>query len=251
MPTDEAHRARAWARSTQEAVADSIEDWEHGWIARTPSYPRYFDLSLVHVVTDPGFTADELVQFADRALDGFEHRRVGFESIDAGERVRPGLEALGWKATRLVWMRHEGPAPPGGGPLVERVPYDAAHDLRVAWTYEDFPTLDPTGYFEQARAVSEARGVEVFAAQDDGVPVAYAELERVGDSAEVASVYVHRTTAAGDSARRSPRRPSRRARMRATCGSWPTPTAGRARSTNGSASARSGRCSTSSASRRE
>ena len=191
MPADETDRARAWARSTQEAVADSIEDWEHGWIARTPSYPRYFDLSLVHVVTDPGFTADELVQFADRALDGFEHRRVGFEPIDAGERVRPGLEALGWKATPLVWMRHEGPAPPGGGPLVERVPYDAAHDLRAAWTYEDFPTLDPTGYFEQARAVSEARGVEVFAAHEDGVPVAYAELERVGDSAEIASVYVH------------------------------------------------------------
>lgn len=185
------NRARAWARSTQEAVADSIEEWEHGWIVRTPSYPRYFDLSLVHVVTDPGFSADEVVEFADRALEGFEHRRVGFEPIAAGERVRPGLEALGWTAARLVWMRHEGAPPPGrGGARVERVPYEAAHDLRVAWTYEDFPTLDPTGYFEEARAVSEARGVEVFAVKDEGVPVAYAELERVGDAAEVTSVYV-------------------------------------------------------------
>ena len=191
MPPDDTDRARAWARTTQEAVADSIEEWEHGWIARTPSYPRYFDLSLVHVVTDPGFTAGELVEFADRALRDFEHRRVGVEPIEAGERVRSGLEALGWKATRLVWMRHEGAPPPGGGPLVERVPYEAAHDLRVAWTHEDFPTLDPTGYFEQARAVSEARGVEVFAAHDDGVPVAFAELEWVGDSAEIASIYVH------------------------------------------------------------
>jgi ribosomal protein S18 acetylase RimI-like enzyme len=191
MAIDEARRARAWARASQEAVCDSIEEWEHGWIARTPTYPRYFDLSLVHVVTDPGFTAGELVEFADRALEGFEHRRVGVEPIEAGERIRPGLEALGWKATRLVWMRHEGAAPPGAGPLVERVPYEAAHDLRVAWTYEDFPELDPTGYFEQARAVSEARGVEVLAAHDEGVPVAFAELERVGDSAEIASVYVH------------------------------------------------------------
>ncbi|HEX6654042.1 MAG TPA: GNAT family N-acetyltransferase [Thermoleophilaceae bacterium] len=191
MPPEEANRARAWARSCQEAVCDSIEEWEHGWIVRTPSYPRYFDLSLVHIASDPGFDAVELVEFADRALAGFEHRRVGFEPIEAGERVRPGLEALGWKAARLVWMRHADPAPPGGGPLVERVPYEAAHDLRVAWTYEDFPTLDPTGYFEQARAVSEARGVEVFAALDDGVPVAFAEVEWVGDSAEIASVYVH------------------------------------------------------------
>ena len=147
-------------------------------------------------------------------------------------------------------MRHEGPAPSGGGPLVERVPYDAAHDLRVAWTYEDFPTLDPTGYFEQARAVSEARGVEVFAAQDDGVPVAYAELERVGDSAEVASVDVdedHRGRGLGTAITK---RRSRRARMPATCGLLAMLMAGRARSTNGSASARSGRCSTSSASRR-
>jgi len=192
MPADEAQRARAWARATQEAVADSIEEWEHGWILRTPSYPRYFDLSLVHVAEDPGFSAEEVVDFADRALAGFEHRRVGFEPIEAGQRVRPGLEALGWKATRLVWMRHEGPPPsPGGGHRVERVPYEAAHDLRVAWIYEDFPTLDTTGYFEEARAVSMARGVEVLAVLEEGVPVAFAELERAGDSAEVASIYVH------------------------------------------------------------
>jgi GNAT superfamily N-acetyltransferase len=191
MTSAETDRARAWVRATQEAVCDSIEEWEHGWIVRTPSYPRYFDLSLVHVASDPGFTADEVVGFADRALADFAHRRVGFEPLEAGERVRPGLEALGWKATRLVWMRHEGPSPPGGGAAVERVPYEAAHELRVAWTYEDFPTLDTTGYFEEARAVSMARGVEVFAVLEDGVPVAFAELERLGDSAEVASVYVH------------------------------------------------------------
>jgi GNAT superfamily N-acetyltransferase len=175
----------------QEAVCDSVEEWEHGWIVRSPSYPRYFDLSLVHVAEDPGFTADEVVAFADRALAGFEHRRVGFESIEAGERVRPGLEALGWMSERLVWMRHEGPAPPRGGRRVEPVPYEAAHELRVAWTHEDFPTLDTTGYFEEARAVSMARGVEVFAVLEDGDTVAFAELERLGDSAEVASVYVH------------------------------------------------------------
>jgi GNAT superfamily N-acetyltransferase/ketosteroid isomerase-like protein len=184
-------RARAWVRGCQEAVADSIVEWEHGWIVRTPRYPRYFDLNLVHVETDPGFTAEEVVEFADRALDGFAHRHVGFEPLEAGERVRPGLEALGWKATRLVWMRHEGPSPPRGEVSVERVSYEAAHDLRVAWTHEDFPTLDTTGYFDEVRAVSMARGVEVFAALEAGAPVAFAELERAGESAEITSVYVH------------------------------------------------------------
>jgi len=32
----------------------------------------------------------------------------------------------------------------------------------------------------------------VFAVHEDGVPVAFAELERAGDSAEIDSVYVHR-----------------------------------------------------------
>ena len=175
----------------QDAVCDSVEEWEHGWIVRSPSYPRYFDLSLVHIRDDVDWTADDVVTFADRALAGFEHRRVGFESIAAGERVRPGLKALGWMSERLAWMRHEGASSPGGGARVERVPYEAAHDLRVAWIYEDFPTLDTTGYFEEARAVSMARGVVVLAVVEDGVPVAFAELERIGDSAEVASVYVH------------------------------------------------------------
>jgi GNAT superfamily N-acetyltransferase/ketosteroid isomerase-like protein len=189
--SDNTRRARAWVRACQEAVADSIEEWEHGWIVRTPSYPRYFDLNLVHVETDPGFTAEEVVEFADRALAGFAHRHVGFEPLEAGERVRPGLEAFGWKATRLVWMRHEKPSPPSGELRVERVPYEAAHDLRVSWMYEDFPTLDTTGFFEDARAVSMRLGVEVFAALDSGVPVAFAELQRVRDSADIASVYVH------------------------------------------------------------
>lgn len=191
MPADETRRARAWARACQEAVCDSIDEWEHGWIVRTPSFPRYFDLSLVHIADDPDFTAEEVVEFADQALAGFEHRRVGFEALESGERVRPGLEALGWKSTRLVWMRHDGQSPASGGPRVERVPYEAAHELRVAWTHEDFPTLDTTGYFEEARAVSEARGVEVFAVLAEGDAVAFAEIERVGDSAEIASVYVH------------------------------------------------------------
>jgi ribosomal protein S18 acetylase RimI-like enzyme len=191
MTSAETHRARDWARAIQEAVCDSVEEWEHGWIVRTQSYPRYFDLSLVHVASDPGFTADDVVEFADRALAGFEHRRVGFEPVEAGQRVRPGLEALGWKAMRLVWMLHEAPAPARADARVERVPYEAAHELRVAWTHEDFPTLDTTGYFEEARAVSMAKGVEVLAVLDAGEAVAFAEVERVGDSAEIASVYVH------------------------------------------------------------
>jgi GNAT superfamily N-acetyltransferase len=187
----QADRARAWVHATQAAVCDVIEPWEHGTVIRATAYPTYFDLNLVRVEDRADLTVDEVVRVADAALAGLQHRHVGFEVLDAGERVREGLEALGWKSARLVWMRHEGGERPGNAIQVERVPYDDVHDLRVRWNHEDFPTLDTRDYFAHAREIAMHRGVEVFAVRDGGTPIAFAEVERAGDGAEVASVYVH------------------------------------------------------------
>jgi ribosomal protein S18 acetylase RimI-like enzyme len=168
-----------------------MEPWEHGTVVRATRYPTYFDLNLVRVEDDAELSVEEVVWVADEALAGLSHRHVGFEVLDAGERVRAGFEELGWKATRLVWMRHSGGSPPRTALDVERVPYEDAHDLRVAWLREDFPTLDTGDYFDHAREVSTARNVEVFAVRDAGTAVAFAELERPGDGAEITSVYVH------------------------------------------------------------
>jgi GNAT superfamily N-acetyltransferase len=70
------------------------------------------------------------------------------------------------------------------------VPYDAVHALRVAWLEEDFPDLQPGAYFAQAREVALLLGARVFAVLEAGDPVAYAQLNRIGRSAEVAQVYV-------------------------------------------------------------
>jgi ribosomal protein S18 acetylase RimI-like enzyme len=191
MPPDETHRAREWVHAAQAAVCDVIEPWQHGTVIRATRYPTYFDLNLVRVEEDVELSADEVVDVADRALDGLSHRQVGFEFAEAGEGAREGLHALGWKSTRLVWMRHEAPAPPAAGLPVERVPYDDVHDLRVAWHYEDFPTLDTRDYFEHAREIAMRRNVEVFAVRDANGPVAFAELEHGPGAAEIASVYVH------------------------------------------------------------
>ena len=84
-------------------------------------------------------SVEALVAFADEALAGLEHRRVDFDLADAAEPLRAGFVAKGWKAERLVWMRHEAPPPPGPDIAVREVPYDAVHELRVAWHGEDFP----------------------------------------------------------------------------------------------------------------
>jgi predicted GNAT family acetyltransferase len=187
---DVAARARAWVHDAQEAVCDVIEPWEHGTVIRATRYPTYWDYNLVRVEDDANIDAAELVAFADEALAGLAHRRVGFEVPAAGERVRAGMKELGWRVTRLVWMRHEGPRPPAAGLDVEQVAYDVVHHLRVAWLREDFQDVDFSDHFREAREVDMRRNAQVFAAFEQDRPVAFAQLEREGGAAEVTGVFV-------------------------------------------------------------
>lgn len=187
---DTAARARAWVHEAQAAVCDVIQPWEHGTVVRATRHPTYWDYNLVRVEDDPDIGPDELVAFADEALAGLDHRRVGFEVVPAGERVRAGVEALGWKVTRFVWMRHEGGGPPATGLDVEQVAYDVVHHLRVAWHREDFPDVDFKDHFDHAREVAMRRNAQVFAAFRQDRPVAFAQLEREGGAAEITDVFV-------------------------------------------------------------
>jgi ribosomal protein S18 acetylase RimI-like enzyme len=186
-----AERARAWVHGRQAAVCDVIEPWEHGTVIRATRYPTYFDLNLVRVEKDVELSAEEVVEVADRALAGLSHRQVGFEFAEAGEGAREGLTALGWMSTRLVWMRHETPAPAAADPRVEQVPYDDVHDLRVAWHLEDFPTLDTRNYFDHAREIAMRWNMRVLAVREAGRPVAFAEVASGPGAVEIESVYVH------------------------------------------------------------
>ena len=188
---DVAARARAWRDGAHAAVCDVIEPWAHGTVVRATRYPSYFDFNLVRVEDDPALSVEALAAFADDALAGLAHRRVDFDLVAAAEPLRAGFEAKGWKATRVVWMRHETPPPPGPDVPVEEVPYDAVDELRVAWHVEDFPDRNPGAYHAQAREVAERRNVQVLAVRHGGAPVAFAQLERNDSVAEITQVYVH------------------------------------------------------------
>ena len=158
---------------------------------RATAYPDYYDFNVVRVEEEPGMSAEELAAFADEALADVGHRRVDLEfDPAAAERLREGFASLGWLSERLVWMRHEAPVPPGPRVDVEQVHYDVVHHLRVAWHREDFPEVDPSDYLVQAREVAMRLGVQVFAAFEGGRPVAYAQLERLDERAELSSLYV-------------------------------------------------------------
>jgi GNAT superfamily N-acetyltransferase len=186
-----AARALAWHHGAHAAVCDVLEPWAHGTIVRATRYPSYFDFNVVRVEDDPSMSVEALVAFADEALAGLAHRRVDFDLVDAAEPLRAGFAATGWKALRLLWMRHEAEPPPGREVAVEEVSYDAVHDLRVAWHREDFPDQDPAAYHAQAREVALRRGAQVLAVREGGAPVAFAQLERDSAAAEITQVYVH------------------------------------------------------------
>jgi GNAT superfamily N-acetyltransferase len=174
----------------QALVCDVLEPWEHGTVVRATEFPSYYDFNAVRVESDPGMTVAELIGFADDALAPLAHRRIDFEDSAAAEPLRPGFEAQGWLSERLVWMLHEQASPAAPDIGVEEVPYGDVHELRLAWHFEDFPALDPSDYLVQASKVAERLGTRVFAAREQGTPIAYAQLDRVGQAAEVAQVFV-------------------------------------------------------------
>ena len=81
--------------------------------------------------------------------------------------------------------------PPGPDIAVEELPYDAVHDLRLAWHREDFPDRDFGDYRAHAREVSLRRGARVLVVREAREPVAFAQLECDGAAAEITHVYVH------------------------------------------------------------
>ena len=185
-----AERARSWRRTALEAVCDVVEPWAHGTVMRASHYPSYYDFNVVWVEGDPPLDAEGLIAAADQALAGLEHRRLDFELVEAGDRVRADLEAAQWEPTRLLWMRHEAPLPDGPAVEVEEVDYDEVLGLRLAWHNEDFAELDTGDYLANAREVAMTRGVQVIAPASDDELVGFAQLERADGGAEISQVYV-------------------------------------------------------------
>jgi predicted GNAT family acetyltransferase len=188
---EDAAAARDWHHSLHSAVCDTLTPWEHGTVVRASRYPNYFDYNAVRVERDNELGFAELAAFADRALDGLEHRRVDFDLAGPAERLRPDFEAGGWKAMRLLWMRHRSPAPSPEVGLAQPVHYDAVLPLRLAWHREDFDyPLTDGSYVAQSRALALSRGARVLAVLERGEPIAFAQWMRVGEAAEITHVYV-------------------------------------------------------------
>ena len=110
-------RARRWRLDGLEAVCDVVEPWAHGTVMRATRYPDATTTTTSSASRATRAGRRELIAAADDQLASLEHRRLDFDPVEAGERVRADLEAAHWEATRLLWMRHEAPLP--AGPAVD------------------------------------------------------------------------------------------------------------------------------------
>jgi ribosomal protein S18 acetylase RimI-like enzyme len=181
-------RALTWRAAELAQLCDLAHSWEYGTVWRASRFPKYWSYNLVRVERTPAMSANELAELADKALAGLEHRRIDFDSEPGA--VRSELEALGWRSWRLVFMRHEYAPEVTASHHVEEVSYDATRELQIAWHAEEHPGHQLGDHLNEAIEVARLRQTRAFAVLEQGKPVGYSTLERIGNQAEIAAAYV-------------------------------------------------------------
>jgi GNAT superfamily N-acetyltransferase len=187
-----AERAIEWRRSVSARVAGDIRRWEHGTVVRAPDFPTYYHYNLIRVEDpDPGLSAAELAEIADRELEGLGHRRVELEDLAAGERVSEGFRELGWVVERLAFLERELPAPERPAPAgttIELDAFAATRPLRAVWQGES-PWEDGPGFFAVEEAAAARVGTRSAIGYLGGTPAGFAAYAVHGDTMEVELVF--------------------------------------------------------------
>jgi GNAT superfamily N-acetyltransferase len=193
-------RAIAHHHARQSAVCDRSVAWEHGTAMLASEMPGFYEYNVVRLEGgDPGISVAELAAVADRLLDGLAHRQVTVEDVQAGERLRPDFEALGWDADRLVWMEleaaaHAALAQAAAPPEIAEVPLERTRALREAWFSTSRWTPTPAAAHEfmalEERVAARLGTRALMAWGPGGDPLGYATFAVTGAAAEVEQAYV-------------------------------------------------------------
>jgi GNAT superfamily N-acetyltransferase len=186
--------AIGWRRAQLEALCDRFEPWEHGEAAYATEFPDYYDYNTVRVEGPaPGLSAEALAAAADRLLADYRHRNVEVDHVATGERLRPGFEALGWHAYRLVWMSHAGldALPQESGPSVVEVAPAAVRPLALQWVEPPHTPEEIAAHVPTVEKTNLRVGARYLAVVEDGEPVAYTISSPLGaDAWMVDAVFV-------------------------------------------------------------
>jgi GNAT superfamily N-acetyltransferase len=191
-------RAIAWRRAEHARICDVLEATEHGTMVRCTTLPTFWNYNSLRVEgPDRGVSAHTLVRAADVLQGDLAHRQVEVEDRAAGERLRPGFQALGWVTERLAWMvLRGGLAGPGldAGTEIDEVPFGRTRPLREAWFGTSELAGSPAarshflGVEERVATRRRTRALEAWGPAGD--PLGFAAFSRIGEAAEVEQVYV-------------------------------------------------------------
>jgi ribosomal protein S18 acetylase RimI-like enzyme len=189
-------RVIAFRRAYHEAVCDRIVPWEHGTAIFASEFTDSWSLNSVRLEgPDPGLDVADLIAAADRLQAELAHRQVEVQAEAAGRRLRPGFEALGWDAERLVWMELAGAAhaPPSAAEIGE-VPLARTRPLREAWFLGSgwMATADAArGFMDLEERLAAKTGTRALAAWGPaGELLGYAAFSARHGAAEVEQAYV-------------------------------------------------------------
>jgi len=182
-------RAIAWRHAEHARICDVIEPHEYGTSVQCTFMPSFWHFNSLRVEgPDPGVSADALVHAADVVQGHLAHRLVEVEDEEAGRRLRPGFEALGWAAESLAWLRLDGR--PDDGPEMDEVAFPDTRPLRLEWAAgAPWATDDEAArrFSEHEDRTAELRGSRALLAPDG---VGFVSFRRDGDTAEIEQVYV-------------------------------------------------------------
>jgi len=139
-------------------------------------------------------TAELLVQEADRILGeaGLRHRKIEVYDEEAGARLEPGFQELGWVVScDLLMVARREPDRPSDTSVVEEV---AIEELEPVWS--EGIRSEPFGRDEEVvrqlidnkRVVVEAIDTRFFAARVDGALVSYCDLYSDGRTGQIEAV---------------------------------------------------------------
>ncbi|HEX2264722.1 MAG TPA: hypothetical protein VHH14_00395, partial [Solirubrobacterales bacterium] len=120
---------------------------------RSTTHPGFWDFNTVRVEhASEDLEARALAARADELQEGLRHRRIEVEDPEAGARLRPGFDALGWATERLVWLALNEPAV---GPDFEEVPVAETRPLRLEWARSE-PWVSSDAQLERQADAEEA-----------------------------------------------------------------------------------------------
>ena len=187
-------RLTAFERALAERLSTRTLPTAFGTAYFHDDFPHRYDSNYVWVDAPlADVSAEALAAEADRALEGYEHRKLSYlaDGEDA-RRVIPALMGLGYRAERLLTMVQVR-EPDGRNPVpAEEVDADAIGPFLVRVNSE----ADGGAHASGAEMLSAFRHVladrasaRFFVARSEGEIVAIAELYPQADVAQVEAVY--------------------------------------------------------------